>query len=176
MQQDFNLDPNLAVRLAFDKPVTRLERTKDGWGPVTYWVDEDKEGEIEILLGDEADLMFGDGFGNLLRMEYLLRDPGFSNQTFATIDPALQVQFLCASFTGPGNLCLCDETFQTEGLWAMDVYDNSWTMAGFNEIKKEMRGLGPTEAVPEPGTLLMVLSGLWLLGWSHANRARRSRK
>ena len=194
MQQDFNLDPNLAVRLEFDKPVTRLERTQVGshketrdiylevcfpivgcisipngtetvivpdydWIPVTY-----SNGMIEILLGDEADLMFGDGFANLLGMDYFLNAPEFSNHTYASIDPALQIQSLCARFTGLGQKCVYDETFQTQGLVAMDVYSNDWVMGGFNSVRFDRFGFGPQETIPEPATLLLLLPGLWLFG------------
>jgi len=188
MQQSFELDPGLAVRLLFDRPVTRLEWTQVGshietryirqcfpvlgcidipigqvlvpdyaWVPVVY-----DTGIIEMLLGEEAELMFGHGFADLLRIEYFLNDPLFSNYTAATIDPALQVQLLCASFTGLGQACVYDETFQTQGLASLDVYSNSWVMGGFDSFAFDMQGQGPRPAVPEPGTFGLL--GLGLLG------------
>lgn len=197
MQQDFNLDPNLAVRMEFDNSVTRLEWLQVGshielqdivkticvplvgcfdikigekevevadydWVPVTY-----SDGIIEILLGEEVDLMFGDGFANLLSLEYFLDDPEFRNQTYATIDPALQVQLLCGRFTGLGELCAYNETFQTEGLAKMEVYSNDWIMSGFNSIEIDMEGKGPTESITEPRPMLLVLFGLCILVWSN---------
>lgn len=201
MQQDFLLDPHPSVRLAFSKPVTRLEWTQVGshvetqyiswcvpflgcvevpigqtvvpdyaWVPVTY-----NDGVVEMQLGDEASLMFGDGFGELMSAEYFLKAPEFSNHTFATVDPGLQIQLLCARFTGLGETCVYDETFQTEGLVAMEVYSNNWVMQGFNSIKLDLFGQGPSESVPEPGGLLLVLSGLGLLSWSRATIGWRSR-
>ncbi len=188
MQQSFQLDPNLAVRLEFDKPVTRLEWLQTGthtesqdinfcypwptstcikigakevevadydWVPVAY-----DDGLIEILIGEDAELLFGDGFASLLSLEYFLDDPIFNNQTYATIDPALQIQALCANFTGLGQKCVYDETFHTEGLATMKVYSNDWMMAGFNSTSFDMLGKGPTEAVPEPATMLFFCSGL----------------
>ena len=204
MQQSFDFDPNLVVRLAFDKPVTRLEYIQVGshtetreifskiclpfplntyysvkigeetitvedydWVPVTY-----DDGIIEILLGEEADLKFGNGFANLLSFEYILSDPTFSNQTFATIDPFLEVEALCASFTGIGRTCVYDEIFRTEGLAAMEVYSNEWVMSGFDSYTIDMNGKGPIEVVPEPSTVLLLGSGMAGLAWCRRKRKK----
>jgi hypothetical protein len=195
MQQDFSLDPNLAVRLVFDQPVTRLEWTQVGshvetqyvskcfpligcisipigqivvpdfeWVPVTY-----ETGIIEMLLGENAALMFGHGFADLMRIEYFLNDPLFTNRTAATVDPALQIQLLCVRFTAVGQACVYDETFQTQGLASVDVYSSSWVMGGFDSFVVDMRGKGPIEDVPEPGTLTLLSLGL--LGLAPARRA-----
>ncbi len=191
MQQEFDLDPNPAVRLEFDRPVTRLEWRRTGthlevqkiveplclplvgctevvmgerevevvdygWVPVTY-----EDGVIEMLLGEEADLMFANGFAELLGVEYFLRDPLFRNETYAVIDPALQIQLLCASFTGLGQTCLFDETYRTEGLFTLPAYTGEWVMQGFQTTRIDMHGGGPSEAVPEPPVLLLLVWGLW---------------
>ena len=105
-------------------------------------------------------------------MEYILSEPLFSNQTYATIDPALQIQLLCASFTGLGSKCVSDETYSTEGLIKMDVYSNDWVMAGFNSTIIDVFGQGPSRAVPEPGILVLLsCSLLFLWGRDYIKKA-----
>ena len=121
-------------------------------------------GVVDIMLGEMADLLFEGEIGQLVGRNYFLDDPLFRNDTAATVDPAIQIQLLCAGFTGLGDKCLYDETFQTTALASMSVYTNQWVLGGFNDFEyDDVYRLdspdGPTN-VPEPSILWLMLLGL----------------
>jgi hypothetical protein len=137
-----------------------------------------ENGIVDIILGNIADLRFEGEVGQLISRKYFLDNPIFRNETAATIDPAIQVQLLCAGFTGLGDKCVYDETFQTDGLFALPVYENQWVLAGFKSVSyDDVYRLGssgnPDEDpnsdnpksddpidVPEPSALWLILLGL----------------
>ena len=142
------------------------------------------QGIVEIAVGQNAELRFDGEVGQLIGRTYYLKDPKFSNRTAATIDPAMQIQLLCAGFTGLGeDKCLFDETFQTTGLTDIFVYNNNWVLGGFEDVEYNdvYRFDGPakpdvTVAVPEPGTFSLMLLGFALLVLSTVQSRTRTRE
>ena len=189
LQQEFDLDPTPAVRLQFDKPVTRMEQVQIGTNfrcdgvsilgsclgtlipepifalrPVTH-----DDGIVEIVLGEYADLSFDAGIGQLLDRTYFLSDPSFSNNTSLTLAAEGRAEFLCLGLTGIGEGCLYEGALRSDSL-SLSALDEMFTLDGFNEVKIEevhqFNGAGggtgtvPPPA-PEPGALaLMLLGGL----------------
>lgn len=178
MQQDFDFDSETKVRLQFDKPVTQMvQKQVVVYKEVCSALDiclpfptietrvvpeRHEDGIVEITLGSDVELMFDDedGVGNLIDRTYFLDNANFTNDTYATIDPALQVQALCASVPIAGSFCAYDETFQTTGLLRIGLYSNTWSMGGFNTVNFAETITYNNGAVPEPSTLFLLAIGI----------------
>lgn len=192
LQQQFDLAVKPAVALQFDRPVVRMELVKIGTTckglvvlgtcigftepvyalqPVTH-----EDGFIEILLGDNANLMFEDGIGELLDYKYLLSDPMFSNKTAMTSRLTGTIKAACITVLGLiDNECLLKEDFLSVAFPNRSVFDKAWNIGGFNSITGTKLALFNTPeqpSVPEPGTLFLILVGIFGIVFSAQRRPR----
>ncbi|MEW6990699.1 hypothetical protein AADZ91_08400 [Colwelliaceae bacterium 6441] len=187
MQQKFDIDPNVSVRLEFDQPITRMEPKVIGhhdelvckvivfkrickiesvpiieYRPETY-----QDGIVDMLLGDNADYFFEGAVGNLLNRTYFLDDPLFSNLTSATLDPFAELKVGCLKVKFAATVhdeCLVEKKAQTNGLASARIYDNSWAMGGFQEYSFASTIIDdtvPPVSVSEPKTLYILALSLF---------------
>jgi hypothetical protein len=203
LRQKFDLNPMPAVRLQFDVPVTRMESVQVGTvlvkvgetctlivfctdifeqqpvfaiRPVTH-----ADGIVKVVLGEDAQLSFNDGIGQLVDRTYLLSEPTLSNTTSLRARLEATVEFGCLEIPGIGDGCIFDETWPT-GEITLGSNNRAFTVGGFNEINiagghrfNDPGGIpGPgATAVPEPGTLSLFLLGLFGFGMVSVSKRRK---
>ncbi len=147
--QEFELTSKLMVDLAFDKPVF-----VSGLGEVTEYV-----GAWDAL--PDMSVSSLTKFTPTFFLDVILR-----NKTGLQFGLELTVEFLKASIgVGPINGTLgplVDFIFNFDPEFAkFNVYDNSFTMSGFNKIVGDSFYVAP---VPLPASLVMLLAALGGLG------------
>lgn len=130
---------------------------------------------VEIALGEALEIEFAGEVGNIVSREYFLKDPTFSNRTGATIDPGLKVEVGCIGIDiiTADRLCVLEEDYKTAGLINLNLFDDSWTLEGFDtrsfvdNIALRRVALPDDGAsgaqVPEPPLLVLITGGLLLL-------------
>lgn len=134
--------------------------------------------QITLDLFAGADFSFVSGMGNLLGRDYFVKDASnFRSQSNLTIDPTLPIKAGCfdlelaAGLGGTGLQCAFTETYKTTGLADIEVYQNSFSLIGFNIVS--LASDDPL-SVPEPSSILLMLLGLF--GLDRVLRARRKAK
>lgn len=145
-----------------------------GLRPVTH-----ADGKIEIVLGQDADLRFSDGVGQLLSYEFLLRDPMFSNSTSLTTGVAGGYKLGCLSIPGVANGCVAEDSKDFLNDPFLSLWDKQWAIGGFNSIagtrvaQFNAPDLVPEQpSVPEPGTLFLILVGIFGIAFSARRHPR----
>jgi len=220
MRQQFNFEPAPSVRLKFDVPVTRMEPVQVGTRqvkigevcvatiPLTgicfdyddvfetqaiYAIQPVRhaDGVVEIRLGENAQLAFNDGIGQLVDRTYLMSESSFSNTTALLARLEATAEFGCLEIPGIGEGCIFDQTWPTGNLQLGSTI-SKFTIGGFGEISRagiygfNVPGGGPGPdpdpgpgpgpiGVPEPGTLSLLLLGVFGLV-AGAGRGRRGRR
>jgi hypothetical protein len=205
LTQEFDFRPQLLTTLLFDKPVTEYVTAFVGYEqkcffltPIgcfgglvddltkpIYRTDQINRGtSVNVNLATGADLRFTDEPGKLLERTYFMGSgSAFTSDSRVSIDPILPIKAGCltAESNIPGidgvDLCAFEEDFRTTDLLSLSVWDNTFSLGGFNRVTFALASNPPDDIVPEPSTLLLTLlavGALTTLRWGTRIRRRAS--
>jgi hypothetical protein len=138
--------------------------------PVTH-----ADGKIEIVLGHDADLMFADGVGQVLSYEFFLQNPMLHNATSLTTGVAGTYKLGCLSIPGVTSGCVDEASKDFFNDPFLSLWDKQWAIGGFNSItgtKVALFNAPEQPSVPEPGTLFLILVGIFGIAFSAQRRPR----
>ena len=147
--------------------------------PITH-----DDGIIEILLGENAQLSFNDGIGQLVDRTYFMSDSIFSNKTALTIALEATAEFGCIELPLFGGGCIVEESIRSAP-GTLASRNRTFSMGGFNEVNfaeifrftdpggtTDPGGNPPSITLPEPGTLFLLLFGFLVVASTPACRRK----